>query len=73
MNKQYAAIASALAGVFYLAAPHSLHESTGVGLGASHTAHMAFGASLLILAAVLYLTSISAVRPKGQRYSYQPR
>lgn len=77
MSKAYAAVAAAVIGLFYLVAPHSLHESTGLGLHSSHFSHMAFGASLLVFAATLYITArkpgLKGLKPGKFRYDYKPR
>ncbi len=45
----------ALIGLFYFVAPHSLHVSSGLGLGADHTMHMFIGFILFIAAGALYI------------------
>jgi len=41
-------------GLFYVAAPHTLHVSSGASLGLDHTYHMVLGLVLLVIAAVVY-------------------
>ena len=50
-------------GVFYAAAPHSIHVSSGVGFGWEHTMHMIFGIVLIIIGLIL----IVALRGKKQK------
>ncbi len=45
----------ALVGLYYLAAPHSLHVSSGLGFGLEHTYHMVLGVVLLVVAAFVYM------------------
>lgn len=43
-----ASILLILIGLFYAAAPHNIHVSTGLGLGLEHTMHIALGVILLL-------------------------
>ena len=47
----------AVIGLFYVAAPHTLHISSGFGLGWDHTAHMVLGFVLFVLAGIAYSIS----------------
>ena len=42
-----------LIGLFYAAAPHSLHVSSGLGFGWDHAMHQILGVVLIIIGAVL--------------------
>lgn len=42
-----------LIGIFYTAAPHSVHTSTGLGLGLDHTAHIVLGIILIIIGIIV--------------------
>jgi len=46
-----------LIGLFYAALPHSVHISSGIGLGLSHTVHMIIGAVLIIAAIVVFMAA----------------
>lgn len=41
-------------GLFYTLAPHSLHVSSGLGFGLSHTVHVTIGLVLLVIAAKIH-------------------
>lgn len=47
----------AITGLFYAAAPHGIHVSSGIGFGAEHIVHMGLGVVLIIVGAVLAYTS----------------
>ena len=46
-----------LLGLFYAALPHSIHISSGIGFGLSHTIHIAIGVVLIIVAIVVYMAA----------------
>ena len=41
-------------GLIYLAVPHDIHVSSGLGFGLDHSVHVVLGIALLALAAVVY-------------------
>ena len=50
----------ALVGLFYAALPHSVHTSSGIGLGLSHTVHVIIGAVFIIAAIVVFMAAKKA-------------
>ena len=42
-----------LLGIFYVAAPHTMHVSTGLDFGFDHTMHQILGVILLVVGIVL--------------------
>ncbi len=49
-----------LVGLFYAVLPHSVHISSGVGFGLSHTVHLVIGAVFIIAAIVVYVAAKKA-------------
>ena len=45
----------ALVGLFYAVLPHSVHISSGIGFGVSHTVHIVIGIVLIIAAIVVFV------------------
>ena len=41
-----------LLGLFYVAAPHSVHVATGLGFGMEHNTHQILGVVLIVIGAV---------------------
>ncbi len=56
-NRRWIAAILAIIGLFYVAAPHSLHVSSGLGFGWGHTMHIVFGFALFVIAGALYSMS----------------
>ena len=48
------AVILAVLGAYYLLAPHTLHVSSGLGLGLEHTVHIILGVVLLAAGAAYY-------------------
>ena len=44
----------ALVGLFYLAAPHQIHVSSGLGFDLEHPVHMLIGVVLLVVAFLMF-------------------
>ena len=44
----------ALVGLFYLATPHEIHVSSGLGFGLEHPVHMLIGVVLLVIAFLMF-------------------
>ena len=44
-----------LLGLFYAVLPHSVHISSGIGFGLSHTVHIAIGVVLIIVAIIVFV------------------
>lgn len=44
-----------LLGLFYAGAPHSLHTSSGIGLGLEHNVHQMLGIVLVIVGLVVLI------------------
>lgn len=44
----------AIAGAYYLLAPHTLHVSSGLGIGLNHSIHIILGVILLAAGAAYY-------------------
>ena len=55
-NKIWLVAILAVIGLFYVAAPHSVHISSGLGFGWTHTMHIMFGVVLFIIAGILYFS-----------------
>ena len=51
--KKIVGIIVILIGLFYLAAPHSIHVSSRVGFGLEHMYHMVIGVVLIIIGLVI--------------------
>ena len=47
----------ALVGLFYAALPHSVHISSGIGFGLSHTVHIVIGVVLIIAAIAVFMAA----------------
>lgn len=59
-----ASVVLAVLGLFYAAAPHSIHVSSGIGLGLEHSTHVILGVALVLLGAVLYFWGRKGTRKK---------
>lgn len=54
-------------GLFYVAVPHDVHVSSGIGFGWNHTMHITFGVVLFIIAGMLYFWKQKKARPAAKR------
>ena len=54
-TKYIIAVIIGLLGLFYAALPHSIHTSSGIGFGLSHTVHIALGVVLIIVAIAVFV------------------
>ncbi len=46
-----------LLGLFYVVMPHSIHISSGIGLGLPHAVHLAIGVALIITAIIIFIAA----------------
>lgn len=53
--KMIVSVILALAGLYYVLAPHNLHVSSGFGFGLEHSMHMTLGVLLLVVAGGYYM------------------
>jgi len=59
-----AAVILVVLGAFYMLAPHSIHVSSGFGLGLTHTIHNILGVVLLAIGAAYYAKQTGTPKKK---------
>ena len=60
-------------GLFYVAVPHDIHISSGLGFEWTHTMHIMFGLVLFIIAGILWFSKQKKTRPAARRKARRRR
>ena len=55
-GKKLIPIVIAIIGLFYVAAPHDVHVSSGLDFGWTHSAHIVLGFVLFVIAGAIYFS-----------------